>query len=240
METHVRYLARSPIFETERAFSTDFPVDHVDRARRTNHEVDDRPVTVAPIEDPSQWKLDVHGFCILHAETHLDPQDVYTKKKEVQGGYWYEIEAILHKHFPQYSRVESFDLTVYDLVQNLSWQVVSTSRWLIDPRSVWRPLVGSTDDWPLALCDYTTINTEEDIRLNDAIRRDLVGEGSLLHYNEAHRWYYLKDQGVNDLIVFRNSDSQGKRARCFHAAVFNPDAKGPPRQSVEVRVAAFY
>jgi hypothetical protein len=84
--------------------------------------------------------------------------------------------------------------------------------WLMDPRSVWRPLTGPTDDWPLALCDYTTIDTGEDIRLNDAIRRDLVGEGSLLHYNEAHRWYYFKDQGVNDLLVFRNSDSQGIRA----------------------------
>ena len=112
MDTRVRYLARSPIFEIEKAFSTDYPVDHVEGARRTNHEADDRQVTVAAIEDPSHWKLDVHGFCFLHAETHLDPDDVYTKKKEVQDAFWYEIEAILHKHFPQYSRIESFDLTV--------------------------------------------------------------------------------------------------------------------------------
>lgn len=84
---------------------------------------------------------------------------------------------------------------------------------VIDPRSVWRPLTGPTDDWPLALCDYTTINTEEDIRLNDAIRRDLVDENSLLQYNEAHKWYYFKDQGANDLLVFRNSDSHGRRTR---------------------------
>ena len=69
-------------------------------------------MTVTAIEDPSDWKLDVHGFCILHAETHLNPHDVYTKKKEVQAAYWYEIEAILHMHFLQYSRIESFDLTV--------------------------------------------------------------------------------------------------------------------------------
>lgn len=40
---------------------------------------------------------------------------------------------------------------------------------LIETRSVWRPLTGPTDDWPLALCDYTTIDTQEDIRLNDSI-----------------------------------------------------------------------
>jgi hypothetical protein len=112
METYVRYLARSPIFEKEKAFSTDFPVDHVEGARRTNHEADDRLVTVTAIKNPSQWDLDVHGFCFLHAETHLDRNDVYTRKKEVQDAYWYEIEAILHRNFPQYSRIESFDLTV--------------------------------------------------------------------------------------------------------------------------------
>ena len=112
METHVRYLARNPLYETEKAFSTDFPVDHVEGARQTNNEADDRPMTVAVIEDPGYWQLNVHGICILHAETHLDPHAVYTKRKEVQNDYWYEIEAILHKHFPQYSRIESFDLTV--------------------------------------------------------------------------------------------------------------------------------
>lgn len=90
--------------------------------------------------------------------------------------------------------------------------------WVI---SVWRPLK-PTDDWPLALCDYTTIDTEEDIRLNDAIRRDLIGEGLLLHYNEDHKWYYFKDQGVNDLIVFRNSDSHGKRAREWSTQTYLP------------------
>lgn len=114
METHVRYIARSPIFDTEKAFHIDFPVDHVKipGIRRKNHESDERPVTVTPIEEPNHWKLDVHGFCILREETHLDPHDVYTKKKEIQDAYWHEIEAILHKHFPRYSRIEGFDLTV--------------------------------------------------------------------------------------------------------------------------------
>ena len=112
METHVRYLARSSIFETEQAFQTDYPVDHVNGARRTNHEADDRPMIVAAIEDLSQWKLDRHGFCFLHGDTHLEAPDVYNKKREVQDAYCYEIEAILHSHFPQYSRIESFDLTV--------------------------------------------------------------------------------------------------------------------------------
>jgi hypothetical protein len=79
-------------------------------------------------------------------------------------------------------------------------------------RSVWRPLKGPSDDWPLAVCDYTSIDKENDIILLDAIRRDRVDEICGLHYNESHRWHYLKNQGVNDLLVFRNADSEGERA----------------------------
>jgi hypothetical protein len=132
METHVRYLARSPIFETEKAFSTGFPVDHAEGARRINHKADDRLMAVAAIEDPSHWKLDVHGFCILHAETHLDPHKVSMNKRDVQDAYWYEIEAVLHKHFLQYSKIESFDLTVsttaYSLVSPFKRTLLTASK----------------------------------------------------------------------------------------------------------------
>ena len=85
-------------------------------------------------------------------------------------------------------------------------------RLLTGSFSVWRPLRGSTDDWPLAMCDYTSIDTENDLVLNDAIKRDHVVECSLMHYNSAHRWHCLKNHTVDDLLVFRNSDSMGKRA----------------------------
>ena len=79
--------------------------------------------------------------------------------------------------------------------------------------SVWRPLRGPNNDWPLAMCDWTTIDPQTDIRVNDAIRRDRVDENAILHYNEKHKWYIMKDQSVEDLIIFRNADSLGKRAR---------------------------
>ena len=47
---------------------------------------------------------------MLHAESHLDPFDVYTRRR-VEEAYWYEIEAILHNHFPWYSSMEGYDLT---------------------------------------------------------------------------------------------------------------------------------
>jgi hypothetical protein len=112
METTIQYMARTPNLETEKAFSTDFPVDHVEGATRSNTRPDIRSITVNAIEDPCKWKLDTHGFCILHHESHLDLEKVYTNKVALSPGYWYEIEAILHKTFPQYSRIEAFDFTV--------------------------------------------------------------------------------------------------------------------------------
>lgn len=94
--------------------------------------------------------------------------------------------------------------------------------FLTDSFSVWRPLRGPTDDWPLAMCDYTSIDTENDLVLNDSIKRDLVVECSLMHYNSSHRWHYLKNQTVDDLLVFRNSDSFGKRASKFRGRATLP------------------
>lgn len=79
--------------------------------------------------------------------------------------------------------------------------------------SIWRPLVGSNDDYPLALCDYTSIRPADDIVNNDDIHRDRVNGNSLLYRHEAHKWYYLKAQRPRDVLVFRNIDSTGKRAR---------------------------
>jgi len=108
-----------------------------------------------------------------------------------------------------------------------------------DVLNVWRPLRGPNNDWPLAMCDWTTINPSTDIRVNDAIRRDRVDENAILHFNEKHKWYFMRDQSVEDLIVFRNADSFGKRAQGFHCSVLNPEASGQLRESVEVRCVAF-
>lgn len=110
---------------------------------------------------------------------------------------------------------EGKDFDILKYIHNLSSKRCTGIKGKADEYlcSVWRPLLGPNDDWPLALCDWTTIDPETDIRLNDALRRDRIDENSLLHFNEAHKWYYIKNQTPEDLIVFRNADSQGKRSR---------------------------
>ncbi|KAK8013183.1 methyltransferase [Apiospora marii] len=274
MEARVKYVARSPLLEKEKSFFVDFPVDHIQGARSSNHEPDWQNVEVIPAEDPTGFELDKHGFCFLNAKTQLDIERVYSNKEETQDDYWYQIEAILHEAFPQYSRIECFDLTVRKRDSDFPRVVRNYQKYEqpsavphcdysrhgglmalgysfpgqedywkdkdFDLLNVWRPLVGPTDDWPFALVDYRTINPDVDIVINDTIRREVVGEDCLLHYSKEHKWYHLKDQDVDDLIIFRNTDAQGKRARAFHCGVQNANSTGPPRESVEVRAVAIY
>ncbi|KAF2107101.1 hypothetical protein BDV96DRAFT_309340 [Lophiotrema nucula] len=105
--------------------------------------------------------------------------------------------------------------------------------------NVWRVLVGPNDDWPLAMCDFQSVNTQDDVLTNDCLHYNSVGENQILHPNPAHTWYYLSDQTETEPFVFRNAASRGNRACAYHASVENPSSKGPPRQSIEVRVVAF-
>ncbi|KAM4056899.1 hypothetical protein HRG_003762 [Hirsutella rhossiliensis] len=265
METSISYLAQDPIFDIEKPFDT-----HV-------------TVTVYPVTDPDKWDLEKHGFCFVRARTNLKAEDAFTRKREAQKDYWYEIEAVLHERFPQYSRIECYDCTVrkrdpdfpaniriYTNVEqpaprphsdctprgahlNLKrafpnqeryWEgkdfdILKYALTARPVNGVWRPLRGPNNDWPLAMCDFTTIDPSADVRVNDAIRRDRVDENAILHFNEKHKWYIMKDQSEDDLIVFRNADSLGKRAQGFHCSVFNPEAGGQLRESVEVRCVAF-
>ena len=43
---------------------------------------------------------------------------------------------------------------------------------LLRVHSAWRPLVGPNNDWPLALCDYTSINPDHDITVTDVLHRN--------------------------------------------------------------------
>ena len=125
--------------------------------------------------------------------------------------------------------------------------------------SIWRLLKGPNNDWPLALCDYRTVNPERDSLTNDILFREEAGENILLKYNGAHQWYYMSDQDVDDVIVFRNADTDSPNSArrltllvvsysylrfigAWHASFINSGAGSGQsfvRESIEVRVAAF-
>jgi hypothetical protein len=80
----------------------------------------------------------------------------------------------------------------------------------------------------------------------------------LIHANDNYRWYYLSKMISDDTIIFGNTDSKGALSRkikteipfsekrltgqltgLFHVAFFNTKSETEPRESVDVRIAAF-
>jgi hypothetical protein len=72
--------------------------------------------------------------------------------------------------------------------------------------SVWKSFHPG-NDWPLALCDDRTVNREIDTIASDVVHRDRYMENERIYFNQAHRWFYFKDLGDDEVIVFRQSDT---------------------------------
>ena len=75
-----------------------------------------------------------------------------------------------------------------------------------EDNSVWRPLIDSVEDWPLALCDGGTVD-RSDLVEADHIRRHYMGSTLYLMSNAKHRFYYLSKQSKDDVVIFKNFDS---------------------------------
>ncbi|CVK99418.1 uncharacterized protein FMAN_02260 [Fusarium mangiferae] len=105
--------------------------------------------------------------------------------------------------------------------------------------NVWRVLRGPNNDWPLAVCDYQSVDLEVDTIKCDVLHESCVGENVVLFRNQKHKWFYLSSQGVDDIIVFRNTSSKEQRSVCFHAAFDTGLEATDPRHSIELRVVAF-
>ncbi|KAL9120122.1 MAG: hypothetical protein Q9187_003326 [Circinaria calcarea] len=109
--------------------------------------------------------------------------------------------------------------------------------------SIWRPLIPSVSDWPLALCDGSTVSPHSLVE-TDHVRRSYTGSTMYLMHEPQQKWYYLSGQGKAEVVIFKNFDSErrGVRARYApHASFLHPDAKAdrPPRESIEVRAFVF-
>jgi hypothetical protein len=76
--------------------------------------------------------------------------------------------------------------------------------------SIWKSLQGPGNDWPLALCDPKTVDPSTDIVKADLVFTDRFTEIQRIYYNPNHKWYYVKDLANQEVIVFRQTDSDQK------------------------------
>jgi len=121
--------------------------------------------------------------------------------------------------------------------------------------SLWRVFSPPPQDWPLAVCDYQSVEPGEglDNRLYfvDKIPGDLYAEmppdapgtsGFEFRHNPGHQWWYFPNMTRDEILFFKLNDSDHTRAwRVPHSAFRDPIARATePRHSIEFRTIAYF
>lgn len=81
-------------------------------------------------------------------------------------------------------------------------------RHMTDICSVWKPLRGPLEDWPLAVCDQQTVDTTTDLAQSTILHQDYANHNCQVHYNKNQRWFYLSRQQPDEIMIFRQFDSR--------------------------------
>ncbi|KAK3947437.1 hypothetical protein QBC32DRAFT_354304 [Pseudoneurospora amorphoporcata] len=121
--------------------------------------------------------------------------------------------------------------------------------------NVWRPLRYPVTDYPLAVCDGSTVQPQNLVAV-DHVRKNYEGEGLYPLYDEGMKWYYLNRQTKDEVLLFKTFDSkEGLKARCCPHTSFKQSGGGnleqetggdcsnavvrTARESIEVRAMVF-
>jgi len=112
--------------------------------------------------------------------------------------------------------------------------------------NIWRPIRNPAFDWPLALCDYASVDGARDL-----VKTDLVyttrepGEISSVKWDEGHKWKYVKGMTPDEGFLIKCYDSvEDGSVAVFtpHTAFVDPSAPEDAklRESIELRALVFY
>jgi hypothetical protein len=123
--------------------------------------------------------------------------------------------------------------------------------------SLWRPFSQPPQDWPLAVCDGTSVGNDEGVP-NVMVRlaelpdpdnipahcedEDQLPAASIFHFNPRHRWWYFPDMTRDEVLLVKFHDSDHSKAwRTPHTSFRDPRVQNaPPRQSIEFRSIAYF
>lgn len=124
-QSEVQYLARSPLYETEKPFMVNLQVPEGER--QTNHVFEAKTVLVHDGRNKG-YSMDVNGFAFMKLHTKLEPHDFYDASK-VETTYVEEIDEFVRQNWPEFSDVVFLDYNVRDCVSTRIYE--SRSRPLI-------------------------------------------------------------------------------------------------------------
>ena len=84
--------------------------------------------------------------------------------------------------------------------------IIALPQPLSDSRSLWKPLRGPLRDWPLAVCDYSSVSSVDMIRVDEVHKEDIL-ESHGVQYSPSQKWYYLSDMKPSEMLIFKAADS---------------------------------
>ncbi|KAK7981655.1 methyltransferase [Apiospora saccharicola] len=111
LSTEIVYFSRDKRYDTEKPYTTSFPVDQLEGAKIDNHQFDHVPVTVHDMRGCFTPNLNTNGFCFVDHPTTLDSRD-FDDVQAVTEVYFAELADMFKKHFPQYRKISFVDQVV--------------------------------------------------------------------------------------------------------------------------------
>lgn len=112
----LQYLARDKLYEIEKPYRVEFDVQEEGNVKSTNHKFATEPAVIHAIQASDRFELNKHGFCVLNEKTELDVHAALTTPELVETAYLKMIKAILHRNFPEYTRIEPLEFVVRRIV----------------------------------------------------------------------------------------------------------------------------
>jgi len=107
----------------------------------------------------------------------------------------------------------------------------------------WKPLKRRVEEKPLAVCDVTSAQPADMLKM--ILRyRERTGEIFVMRHSAAHRWWYFPRMTPENVLLLKTYESETDgRARFLGHSAFDdpgtaPDA--PTRESIEMRTMAFF
>ncbi|KAI0646358.1 hypothetical protein C8Q79DRAFT_909814 [Trametes meyenii] len=111
--------------------------------------------------------------------------------------------------------------------------------------NLWRPIGNPAYDWPLALCDWRSVDQATDLVPTTLKYPDRDGEVMSVKFNPNHKWKYVRGVRPDEFVLIKCYDSKddGKTATFTpHTAFADPSTPkdAPLRESIELRLLVFY
>lgn len=69
--------------------------------------------------------------------------------------------------------------------------------------NLWRPISHAAIDWPLALCDYRTVDPKSDTFPVALVYPDREGETMGISYNPNHKWKYFYGMTPDEFVLIK-------------------------------------